>query len=60
MSLTEKNMRAADAYILASIAAVLLFTLVMALAVLAYLSGITVGPRPLYAGCCARTASSKL
>ena len=48
MSVTEKNMRAADAYILASIAAVLLFTLVMGLAVLAYLSGIMVGPRPLY------------
>ena len=48
MSLATKQMRAADAYILASIGVVLLFTLIMALAVLAYFSGIMVGPRPLY------------
>ena len=48
MSWTRKFMHPADAYILASIGAVLLFPLIMALALLAYCSEITVGPRPLY------------
>ncbi|HSD91477.1 MAG TPA: hypothetical protein VLB11_00425, partial [Methyloceanibacter sp.] len=47
-SCAETHKRAADRYILASIGAVLLFALVMALAVLAYWSGIMMGPRPLY------------
>ena len=48
MSVTRGTTRAADAYILASIGAVLLVLLVMALALLAYASGIRIGPRPLY------------
>jgi hypothetical protein len=38
----------ADAYIRASIGIVLLFLLIMTLALLAYSSDITVGPRPVY------------